>query len=92
MTVRHHYHFIYTDELTPVHYCAHSRLLDNTTVCAEFKEAFALFDKDGDGTITDKELIRVMRGLGQNPTDVEVRAMIAEVDADGKFRVACRKK
>lgn len=29
--------------------------------CAEFKEAFAIFDKDGDGTITIKELGVVMR-------------------------------
>lgn len=35
---------------------------------AEFKEAFSLFDKDGDGTITTKELGTVMRSLGQNPT------------------------
>ena len=27
----------------------------------EFKEAFSLFDKDGDGTITTKELGTVMR-------------------------------
>ena len=33
---------------------------------AEFKEAFSLFDKDGDGTITTKELGTVMRSLGQN--------------------------
>merc|ERR1711990_357390 len=31
---------------------------------AEFKEAFSLF-KDGDGTITTKELGTVMRSLGQ---------------------------
>ena len=30
---------------------------------AEFKEAFSLFDKDGDGTITTKELGTVMRSL-----------------------------
>ena len=29
---------------------------------AEFKEAFSLFDKDGDGTITTKELGTVSRG------------------------------
>lgn len=53
---------------------------------AEFKEAFSLFDKDGDGTITTKELGTVMRSLGQNPTEAELQDMINEVDADGEFR------
>ena len=43
---------------------------------AEFKEAFSLFDKDGDGTITTKELGTVMRSLGQNPTEAEVQDMV----------------
>uniref|UniRef100_A0A665TX50 Calmodulin n=1 Tax=Echeneis naucrates TaxID=173247 RepID=A0A665TX50_ECHNA len=50
---------------------------------SEFKEAFSLFDKDGDGTITTKELGTVMRSLGQNPTEAELQDMINEVDADG---------
>ncbi|XP_030937370.1 calmodulin [Quercus robur] len=49
---------------------------------AEFKEAFSLFDKDGDGCITTKELGTVMRSLGQNPTEAELQDMINEVDAD----------
>eukprot|EP01132_Coremiostelium_polycephalum_P006765 gene6765-8390_t len=49
---------------------------------SEFKEAFALFDKDGDGCITTKELGTVMRSLGQNPTEAELSDMINEVDAD----------
>eukprot|EP01087_Luapelamoeba_hula_P016320 TRINITY_DN5016_c0_g1_i1.p2 TRINITY_DN5016_c0_g1~~TRINITY_DN5016_c0_g1_i1.p2 ORF type:complete len:150 (-),score=53.33 TRINITY_DN5016_c0_g1_i1:57-506(-) len=49
---------------------------------AEFKEAFSLFDKDGDGKITSKELGTVMRSLGQNPTEAELREMIQEVDTD----------
>uniref|UniRef100_A0A672N2P1 Calmodulin n=1 Tax=Sinocyclocheilus grahami TaxID=75366 RepID=A0A672N2P1_SINGR len=49
-------------------------------ISQEFKEAFSLFDKDGDGTITTKELGTVMRSLGQNPTEAELQDMINEVD------------
>ena len=50
---------------------------------AEIKEAFSLFDKNGDGTITTKELGTVMRSLGQNPTEAELCDMINEGDAKG---------
>ena len=50
----------------------------------EFREAFSLFDKDGDQTITTKELGTVMRSLGQNPTEAELQEMILEVDVDGR--------
>jgi len=50
---------------------------------SEFKEAFSLFDKDNDGTVTTHELGTVMRSLGQNPTEAELKDMINEVDADG---------
>ncbi|XP_006874155.1 PREDICTED: calmodulin-like [Chrysochloris asiatica] len=46
---------------------------------SELKEAFPLFDKDGDGTVT----INVMRFLGQNPTEAELQDMINKVGADG---------
>ncbi|GMY05323.1 calmodulin-7 isoform X2 [Fagus crenata] len=50
---------------------------------SEFKEAFSLFDKDGDDCITTKELGTVMRSLGQNPTEAELQDMVNEVDVDG---------
>lgn len=59
-------------------------ILKGELLFSEFKEAFSLFDKDGDGTITTKELGTVMRSLGQNPTEAELQDMINEVDADGK--------
>ena len=40
---------------------------------AEFKDAFSLFDKDGDGTITAKDLGTVIKSLGQNPTEEELQ-------------------
>ena len=49
----------------------------------DFKEAFSLFDKDNDGTISKDELGTVMRSLGQNPTELEVKDMVAKVDLDG---------
>lgn len=48
----------------------------------EFKAAFSLFDKDGDGTITTQELGTEMKSLGQNPTEQELHDMIGEVDDD----------
>lgn len=50
---------------------------------ADYEDAFTLFDKDGDGVITTKELGIVMRSIGQNPTDAELSDMIHEVDTDG---------
>ena len=50
---------------------------------AEFKQAFNMFDQDGDGAITFDELGTVMRSLGQCPTRQEIKDMIQEVDIDG---------
>jgi len=50
---------------------------------AEFKEAFALFDKNGDGAIDAKELGGLMKKLGLTPTDAELQDMINEIDYDG---------
>nr|AHA51357.1 EF-hand_1 domain-containing protein [Euplokamis dunlapae] len=53
----------------------------------EFREAFAMFDKDGDGSISVSELGTVMRSLGQNPTDHELSEMIREADDDNNGSV-----
>jgi len=50
---------------------------------AEFKEAFDEFDRDGSGTISTKELLQVMRSIGQNPTEDEILELVMESDLNG---------
>jgi len=54
---------------------------------AELQATFQYFDKDKDGHISSKELGFVMRSLGQNPTDSEMRDILNEVDADGRLKL-----
>ena len=39
--------------------------------------------QDGSGAISSKELLHVMRAMGQNPTEDELNNMVMEVDLDG---------
>ncbi|KAL5021564.1 hypothetical protein ScPMuIL_000719 [Solemya velum] len=48
----------------------------------ELREAFRLFDKDGDDSITAEELGTVMRSLGQFPSTEELKQMLKEIDID----------
>ena len=47
---------------------------------SEFREAFNVYDKDEDGRIAAKELGTVMRSLGQNPSEAELKVMLNEID------------
>ena len=49
----------------------------------QLKQAFALFDLDGNGYITNDELGTVLRKMGQEPTEEEIVQMINEIDEDG---------
>ncbi|KAH8310708.1 hypothetical protein KR044_002652, partial [Drosophila immigrans] len=50
---------------------------------AEYKEAFSLFDKSGTGMISTRELGNLMKSLGQNPTEAELRDLVNEIDLNG---------
>ena len=54
---------------------------------AEFREAFRLFDVDGDGHITAEELGIVLQTLGQKTTPEDIQQMILEVDKDGNNQI-----
>jgi len=55
----------------------------STKEIEEFHGAFALFDEDGDGSITAVELGKILKKLGQSPSNEELKDMINEVDQDG---------
>ena len=64
--------------------------LDPKVMCRKFRNYFAnsvielikLF-QDGSGTISTKELLPVMRSMGQNPTEDEVLNLVIEYDVNG---------
>lgn len=49
---------------------------------AELREAFALFDKDGDGSITAQDLSAVFKSIGQSVSEAHVIALIEAADLD----------
>eukprot|EP00300_Choanocystis_sp_HF-7_P024590 c26089_g1_i1.p2 GENE.c26089_g1_i1~~c26089_g1_i1.p2 ORF type:complete len:151 (-),score=41.95 c26089_g1_i1:30-482(-) len=48
----------------------------------ELREAFALYDKNGDGKITTAELRKAMAALGKKATQAEIEDMIHDVDVN----------
>ncbi|XP_075708256.1 myosin light polypeptide 6 isoform X2 [Rhinoderma darwinii] len=49
---------------------------------SDYREAFALFDRTGDGKIVFNQCGDVMRALGQNPTNAEVLKVLGNPKAD----------
>merc|ERR1719232_787852 len=48
---------------------------------------FNVFDRDGDGLISEEELRLTMNNLGEPLTEAEVKSMIAEADMDGDGKI-----
>ena len=46
-------------------------------------QAFKVFDRDGDGLISANEIRETMNNLGEELTEAEVKAMVAEADVNG---------
>src|ERR1700731_2242180 len=64
-----------------------ARKMKDTDSEEEIREAFRVFDKDGNGFISAAELRHVMTNLGEKLTDKEVDEMIREADIDGDGQV-----
>ncbi|MQM01678.1 hypothetical protein Taro_034429 [Colocasia esculenta] len=52
---------------------------------APMREAFSLFDTDGDGRIAVSELGILMRSLGGNPTQAQLKEIVAQEHLTGPF-------
>lgn len=50
---------------------------------ADFKEAFLLFDRTGDSKITLSQVGDVLRALGTNPTNAEVKKVLGNPTNEG---------
>jgi len=46
----------------------------------KLKKTFEMFDKDGNGAISIKELKQVLQALGQSFTEIQLQEMLAEID------------
>ena len=50
----------------------------------EYQDAFSLFDKKGDGMIGCDQIGEVLRALGLNPLQSEIKKLLNEIDPKGK--------
>jgi len=66
-----------------IYYCLYSWGVCVTNLL-EFKDAFALFDKRGDGKIDSDQIGDVLRALNLNPTEADVKKIVNDIDPNGK--------
>ncbi|XP_062554494.1 calmodulin-beta-like [Armigeres subalbatus] len=53
----------------------------------ELRDAFKIFDKDGDGFLTVDELSAVMKNFGERLSDDELADLLDEADIDGDGKI-----
>ena len=61
--------------------------LDNVDQTAEIKEAFKMFDRDGNGYIDMKELRMVITRIGQPLTSDDADELFLQADLDGNGKL-----
>ena len=79
--------------ITHVHHPEFSTImaqkLSHTDTEAELRAAFDVFDTDKNGTISIEELGGLMKNVGVDLTDEEVRQLVEEADKDGNGEIDC---
>lgn len=60
---------------------------DSEAMQEELREAFRMYDKEGNGYINVRDLREILRALDDKLTEDELDEMIAEIDTDGSGTV-----
>ncbi|XP_045589513.1 troponin C isoform X1 [Procambarus clarkii] len=60
---------------------------DEETITSELKEAFRLYDKEGNGYITTQTLKEILKELDNKLSDNDLNDIIEEIDEEGKGKV-----
>lgn len=60
---------------------------DSEAIQEELREAFRMYDKEGNGYIKVSDLREILRALDDKLTENELDEMIAEIDTDGSGTV-----
>jgi len=65
-----------------VFYVYYTNMVDKLTEAQvrDYKEAFFVYDQDADGFVSTKDLGNLLRALGRDHTEAEIRSIIAESD------------
>lgn len=51
---------------------------------SDIKEMFKVFDKDGDNSITKDEMSKVLKNMGFQMSNKEIRTALKQIDSNGK--------
>jgi calmodulin len=54
----------------------------------QYRDAFMLFDKNGDGTISHVEFYKVLKNLGQSVTMEECKKIVKDLDQDNSGEIS----
>ena len=64
-----------------------SKKITSYDIEEEIRDAFKVFDKDGNGLISAHELRQIMMSLGEKLTDEELDEMMREADLNGDGQI-----
>ncbi|VDI22692.1 Hypothetical predicted protein [Mytilus galloprovincialis] len=62
-------------------------MMKSVDLADEVRDAFRLFDKNGDGYVTASELKTILSNNGEKISDEELDAMVKDADVDGDGKI-----